>query len=77
MKFDKTNRILKIITIFSPSKILFGDQFKTNEIVGTCGTDGGHVYTGFWWGKTEGKRTLSVHRFRWEDNIKVDLIETE
>jgi len=31
------------------------------------------VYTGFWWGKPEGKRPLGRPRHRWEDNIKVDL----
>ena len=30
--------------IFSPSKILFGDQFKTNEMGGTCGTDRGEAF---------------------------------
>ena len=31
--------------------------------------------TGFWWGKTEGKRPLGKPRRRWEDNIKMDLKE--
>ena len=31
------------------------------------------MYTGFWWGKPEGKRPLGRPRHRWEDNIKVDL----
>ena len=33
------------------------------------------VYTGFRWGKTEGKRPLGKPRRRWEDNIKMDLKE--
>ena len=43
-RFGKTNRIMKIFMIFSPSKILFGDQFKTNEMGGTCGTDRGEAF---------------------------------
>jgi len=35
----------------------------------------GEVYTGFWWGKPEGKRRLGRPRRRWEDNIKMDLQE--
>jgi len=35
----------------------------------------GEVYTGFWWGKLEGKRPLGRPRRRWEDNIKMDLQE--
>jgi len=35
----------------------------------------GEVYTGFWWGKPEGKRQLWRPRGRWEDNIKMDLQE--
>jgi hypothetical protein len=26
-------------------------------------------------GKPEGKRPLGIHRYRWEDNIKMDLRE--
>jgi hypothetical protein len=33
------------------------------------------VYTGFWWGKPEGKRPLGIPRRRWEDNIQMDLQE--
>jgi len=29
------------------------------------------VYTGFWWGK----RPLVKSRHRWEDNIKMDLLD--
>jgi len=32
-------------------------------------------YTGFWWGKPEGKRPLGRPRRKWEDNIKMDLQE--
>jgi hypothetical protein len=40
--------------------------------VALCG--GGKVYTGFWWGNLRGK-ILARPRFRWEDNIKMDLQE--
>ena len=45
---------------------------------GTCSTYGGEqsVYR-FSVGKPEGKRQLGRHRHRWEDNIKVDLMEVE
>jgi len=33
------------------------------------------VYTGFWWGKPEGKSPIGRPRRRWEENIKVDLQE--
>jgi len=33
------------------------------------------VYTGFWWGKPEGKRPLGRPRRRWEDNTKLYLQE--
>jgi hypothetical protein len=35
----------------------------------------GEVYTGFWWGKAEGKRALGRPRRRWEDNFKIGLQE--
>ena len=35
----------------------------------------GEAYTGFWWGKPEGKRPLGRPRYRWEDNIETDLQE--
>jgi len=35
----------------------------------------GEVYTGFWWGKPEGKRPLGRPRRGWEDNNKIDLQE--
>jgi len=35
----------------------------------------GEMYTGFWWGKPEGKRPLGIPRRRREDNIKMDLRE--
>jgi hypothetical protein len=31
------------------------------------------VYTGFWWGKPEGKRLLGRPSRKWEDNIKMDF----
>jgi len=33
------------------------------------------VYTGFWWGKPEGKRPFEGPRRRREDNMKMDLQE--
>jgi hypothetical protein len=33
----------------------------------------GEAYTGFWWGKTEGKRLLGRPWRRWEDSIKMDI----
>jgi hypothetical protein len=36
---------------------------------------GGEKYTGFWVGKSDGKRPLRRSRHRWEDNIKMDLQE--
>jgi len=35
----------------------------------------GEVYSGFWWVKPEGKRPFGRPRYRWEDNIKMDLQE--
>ena len=35
------------------------------------------MYTGFWWGKPEGKRPLGRPKHRWEDNIKMDLEEVD
>jgi hypothetical protein len=33
------------------------------------------MHTGFWWGRTDGKRPLGRPRRRWEDNNKTDLQE--
>ena len=33
------------------------------------------MYTGFWWGKPEGKRPFGRPKRRGEDNIKMDLQE--
>ena len=35
----------------------------------------GEEYSGFWWGKPEGKRPLGRPRHSWKDNIKMDLQE--
>jgi len=35
------------------------------------------VHTGFWWGKTDRKRSLGRPRRRWKDNIKLDLQKLE
>jgi hypothetical protein len=37
----------------------------------------GEVHTRFWWGKPEGKRPLGRPKYRWEDNIKMDLEEVD
>ena len=56
-------------------KYCSGDQIEKNEMDGACSTyEGrGDVYTGFWWGKPEGKRPLGRPRLRWKDDIKKDL----
>jgi hypothetical protein len=33
------------------------------------------VYKGLWWGILRGKKPLGRPRHRWEDNIKMDLLE--
>ena len=33
------------------------------------------MYTRFWWGTLEGKRSLRRPRRRWKDNIKMDFQE--
>ena len=35
----------------------------------------GEVCTRFWWGNLREKRPLRRPRRRWEDNIKMDLVE--
>jgi len=35
----------------------------------------GEAYTGYWWGKPEGKRPSGKPRRRWDDNIKIYLQE--
>jgi hypothetical protein len=35
------------------------------------------MLVGFWWGKSEGKRTLEKHRRRRKDNIAVDVNGTD
>jgi hypothetical protein len=35
----------------------------------------GEMHTGFWFGRSEGKRPLGRPRLRWEDNIEMDLQE--
>jgi len=35
------------------------------------------VYSGFWWGCLRGKVALGRPRSRWEDDIKMDLLEME
>ena len=48
-----------------------------NEMGGACSAYGrAEAYTGFWWGKPEGKRPIGRPRRRWK-NIKMDLQEVE
>jgi hypothetical protein len=35
----------------------------------------GGAYTGFWWGKPEGKRQVGRTRHRWENTTKMDIQE--
>jgi hypothetical protein len=35
----------------------------------------GEIFTGFFFGRPEGKRPLGRRRHRWGDNIKIDLRE--
>jgi hypothetical protein len=35
----------------------------------------GEACTGIWWGNLRGKRPLGRLRYRWKDNIKMDLQE--
>jgi hypothetical protein len=37
--------------------------------------EGRDVYRVFFWGEHEGKRPLGRPRRRWEDNIKMDLLD--
>jgi hypothetical protein len=55
-----------------------GDQIKTNEMDGACGTpeEQERCIQGFG-GETCGKRPLGRHRHRWEDNLEIDLQEVE
>jgi hypothetical protein len=51
-----------------------GDKIEKNEMGGACSFSG--VWRGVYRvlvGKPEGKIPLGRPRFRWEDNIKVDL----
>jgi hypothetical protein len=36
-----------------------------------------YVYSVFWWGCLRKKGQLGRHRRRWEDDIKMDLLEVE
>jgi len=58
-----------------PGGRLFIRNLRTRHAVVT----GTHLswYTGFWWGKPEGKRPLGRPRCRREYNIKMDLQEVE
>jgi hypothetical protein len=57
---------------------LHGLYSSPNEVGGTCGTheEGSGVYRVLV-ARPEGKRPLGKRRRRWEDNIKMDLRETE
>ena len=50
------------------------DKIEKNEMSWACSANGeGEVYTGFWVGKLEGKRSLGRPRRSLENNIKTDL----
>ena len=53
------------------------DQVKNNEMGKAYKTYRGQVNTGFWVGKPEGERPFGRPRRRWQDNVKMDLQETE
>jgi len=47
-----------------------------SEMGWICVRHGAEVHTGIWWGgKGEGKRLLGRPRCRWEDNIRLDVLE--
>jgi hypothetical protein len=49
------------------------NHISKDEMGGTCGTHGGGE--GVLVGRLEGKRPLERPRRRWEDNIKIDLMD--
>ena len=55
------------------TKYYSGDQIETNEMGGACSTYGGEQ--GVLVGKYEEKRPLGIPRRRWENNIKMDILE--
>jgi hypothetical protein len=60
--------------ICTPPHILSG-LYKTSRMRWAghvaCMGGRGEVYTGFWWGKPEGKKPLGKPRHRWEDSVKL------
>jgi hypothetical protein len=53
-----------------------GDKIEKNEVGGACSSDGeGRGMYTVLVGKPEGTRPLGRPRYRWDDNIKIDLQE--
>jgi hypothetical protein len=53
-----------------------GDKIEKNQMGGACSSDGeGRGVYKVLAGKHEGKRPLGRTRYRWEDNIKMELQE--
>jgi hypothetical protein len=64
--------------ICTPHPLCAGDKIETNEMGGSCSSDGeGRGVYKVLLGKPEGKRPLGRPRCRWQDNIKMDLQEVE
>jgi len=59
------------------TKYCSGDKIEKNETGGHVARLGGkgEVHTVFGWGNLKGKGPIGRRRFRWEDNIKMDLQE--
>ena len=64
--------------ICTPYPNCSGDHIEKNEVDGACTMYGerGGVYRVLV-GKREGKRPFGRAKYRWEDNIKMDLQEVE
>jgi hypothetical protein len=66
---------MRSLMICTPHPLLWG-KIERNEMGGACSMYG--EWRGVYrvlMGKPEGKRPLGKPRFRWEDNIKMDLQE--
>jgi hypothetical protein len=67
------NYIKRSSLICTAHQILFGYQIEKNETGGTCSKGERRGAYRVLVGRPEGKRTLGRHKYRWEDNIKMDL----
>jgi hypothetical protein len=59
--------------LYCSTSIVSGVQIEKNWMGGACSTYGRTGVYRVLVGKPEGKRPLARPRFRWEDNIKMDL----